>query len=341
MRGSLAHQVHELFKIIDHRGESKKEVKQAFYKKVRDDKKRVKSGEISNDERLKGTTTNLAERMGAHGYKTSDQIRDEWLRLAQYAHSISGRSINKFDISKDISNNIIKDYLSERFVGLERRTTQNIAGYITKYATAVKTYGEENRIAEIRTICAAALPPKQPKETTFKPKNHINPAKVLKALKNIADKTKNDNAYKSYIVSRVYYESGTRAAVGRLMTPTGKTQINDNVMRYKTKAGQLGSTIHGNYLSDKTIRLINDYKAAHGGVLHVDDSTYNRWLHKAEAAAGDRILGAHGWRYDRAWEFYNDCRASGMTEAEALIATGEMLDHHRPDITKHYLSHCR
>jgi uncharacterized protein (DUF779 family) len=64
-------------------------------------------------------------------------------------------------------------------------------------------------------------------------------------------------------------------------------------MSYKTKAGQRGSTIHGNQLSADTVRLIADYRAGHGGEFKINGSTYNRWLHRAEVAAGDRIVGAH------------------------------------------------
>jgi integrase len=341
VNGGLVYQVHELFKFIDHRGEKKGAAKKAFYEEVRADKEKVKVGLLAATDRLKGTISNLADRLGVYGNKTADKVRDEWLKLAKYALSKSGVGVKRFDFSA-ISTEIIKEYLIERFQGLERRTCQNYTGYLVKYALAIKEINGIDRIKEIREICTLALPPELARNmTSLPPKNHINPQKVLKCLENIAKKTGNENAYKSYLASKVLYESGCRVRVATLISQTGKTQIqNDGVMSYKTKAGQEGSTRLGNLLSQNTVRLVRDYRASHEGVFKLDDSTYNRWLHKAEVMAGDRVLGAHAWRYDRAYEVYTDCRVGGMNDNEALRYVAETIDHHRKDITLHYLQGC-
>jgi integrase len=338
MRGSINYQVHELFKLIDHRGESKAAVKRQFYGAVRADKDKVTAGELKESERLKGTIGNLAERMGVYGNKTADDVRDTWHKLCIYVRDKTGVSGSKFDLTR-VSTDDINSYCADKFSALDRRSAQNYSAHLLKLAQAIKIYNGEDRIEEIRAACRENLPEKSEKPIEIK--NHINPLKVLDALKAQAERTGSDNAYKSYLASRVYYESGCRAAVARLITPTSKTQIDEaGIMAYKTKAGQEGSTRHGNQLSPETVRLIADYRAAHGGEFRLAKSTYNRWLHAAELAAGDRVLGAHSWRYDRAYIAYWDCRNSGMDHDTSLRYVAELLDHHRNDVVMHYLSRC-
>jgi integrase len=352
MRGNLSYQIHRLFGAIDHRGESKRAVKRAFYSEVRHDKIRVKSGEISPDERIKGTISNLADRLGAYSNKAADDIRDEMLRLAEWTQERSGKSVNKFDITRDISPEDIKEFVRWRFSGglnntppLERKTCQNITGHLLKYDKALVDYvaskgvTRDSQAAKIRAACREYLPEKSEKEVEYK--NHVDPVKVLRTAERIARMSGNDNAYKAYLVSRILYDSGCRRDVATLISDKSITKIDvhTGVMNYKTKGGQSGSTQHGNALSAKTVDLVSRYIADHGE-LRIDDSTYNRWLHKAESAAGDRVIGAHSWRHDRVKETYNDCRDSGMPHDQAVMVVSEMLNHHRSDVAQGYIDRC-
>jgi integrase len=351
--GSISHQVHILFGNIDCQGKAKDPLKKAFYKEVRRDQARVKAGKISPNERLKGTTSNLADRMGTHGKKTADYVRDEWERLGEYTIRERGEGIKTFDM-RTITPVEIKEFCSWRFAGglgglfepLDPKTCRNINGYMTKFEQALAKDAAKNGVkreshmVEIRKNIASVLPPKEViKETIYK--NHLNPDKVIKTLKNIAIKSGSDNAYKSYLAACILRESGCRSSVVTLINDKSMTQIADNgVMSYKTKAGQLGSTIHGNAIRDETVRSVRDYMTAHDGEFRLNKMTLSRWIHKAEKIAGDRCAGAHGFRFDRAKETYNDYRDCGATHAEALRATSEMLDHHRSDVAMLYLRHC-
>jgi hypothetical protein len=258
MRGSLNHQIGVLLSRIDcRRGESKSKsiVKRQFYNEVRTDKERVKSGDISPNERMKGTVSNLAERYGIYSDNMADKFRDNVRKIAEHAKTALNISQSKLDLN-NLPVAVYKSYLASQFTGerIQRRTAQNICSYTYKLARAA---GQGEEIKSVIKDVFEASTFKQPSKVT-EYKNHINPIKVLNEMKTQAEQTGNDNAYKSYLVSRILYESGCRRSVATLISDTSMTKIDTTtgIMSYKTKAGQLGATIHGNHLSAETVRLV-------------------------------------------------------------------------------------
>lgn len=66
---------------------------------------------------------------------------------------------------------------------------------------------------------------------------------------------------------------------------------------------------------------------------------YQVELKSAAESCGETYTGkaTHGLRHNFAQEHYQDFLSQGHTPRQALLETAELMGHHRPDITEHYL----
>jgi len=71
------------------------------------------------------------------------------------------------------------------------------------------------------------------------------------------------------------------------------------------------------------------------------DFKYQEYLNDLRQSAwetGQAYQGSHGLRYNFACEKYNELIQNGWGHTEALKEVSELMGHHRPEITEHYLS---
>ena len=82
----------------------------------------------------------------------------------------------------------------------------------------------------------------------------------------------------------------------------------------------------------KTIGVIYNTSETNS-VVQVDE------LKSAAESCGETYTGkaTHGLRHNFAQEHYQDFLSQGHTPRQALLETAELMGHHRPDITEHYL----
>jgi len=73
--------------------------------------------------------------------------------------------------------------------------------------------------------------------------------------------------------------------------------------------------------------------------FHGLKNRYQAELKDAATRCGEQYEGkaTHGLRHNFAQETYNDFIKEGHTPRQALLGTAELMGHHRPDITQHYL----
>jgi len=60
-------------------------------------------------------------------------------------------------------------------------------------------------------------------------------------------------------------------------------------------------------------------------------------LKEASLLSGQVYQGSHGFRYNFAQEKYEQLLSDGFGHWEALKEVSELMGHHRPEITMHYL----
>ena len=74
------------------------------------------------------------------------------------------------------------------------------------------------------------------------------------------------------------------------------------------------------------------------GKIDFSYQSYLSDLREASWATGQAYQGSHGLRYNFACEKYNELIQNGWGHTEALKEVSELMGHHRPEITEHYLS---
>lgn len=73
------------------------------------------------------------------------------------------------------------------------------------------------------------------------------------------------------------------------------------------------------------------------GRIAFDYKEYLKDLNRAAWESGQAYQGSHGLRYNFAQERYDELIEKGLGHNEALKEVSELLGHHRPEITLHYL----
>ena len=74
------------------------------------------------------------------------------------------------------------------------------------------------------------------------------------------------------------------------------------------------------------------------GKIDFSYQNYLSDLREASWSTGQAYQGSHGLRYNFACEKYNELIQNGWGHTEALKEVSELMGHHRPEITEHYLS---
>jgi integrase len=132
------------------------------------------------------------------------------------------------------------------------------------------------------------------------------------------------------IAAELTAEIGMRVMETSLITPN---QLNEhNHLSYQSKGGQHNIRTISPELADNLRGYFEK-----DGVFKVNQNEYCNDLKQAAFASGQEYQGTHGLRWNFAQENYDDFRSQGLTHDEACKEVSELMSHHRPEITRHYL----
>jgi integrase len=304
MRGNTLYQVNRLFEQIKAFGESKYAAKQEFSREA-------KSGNIIYN------AQNLAERTGVYSYKTADSYRAEWRQCLQFAKEHFGVK----DIEK-VTGEHIKAYLVDKInrTGGNKNTIAHSSSALVKMAVALdKLHNSNSHVKEFRQGIAEAQAGRtleRPEQArAYQDPQALQAHLILEAHRVAAELTA---------------DIGMRATELSLITPN---QLNEhNQIYYQSKGGQYNIRTLSGELADK----LREYFAK-DGKFRVNQNDYRLDIKQAALATGQEYQGIHGLRWNFAQVNYDDFKEQGLTHTEACKEVSELMGHHRPDITEHYL----
>ncbi|MDR2884317.1 MAG: hypothetical protein LBV09_04335 [Deferribacteraceae bacterium] len=304
MRGNVSYQVNRLFEQVKCFGESKKEAKLAAAKELK----------VHN---LQYNPQNVAERTGVYAHKTADEYRTIWRECFQYAKdNFSIKDIEKMSVEA------VKAYLTDKIdrTGGNKGTIAATSSALVKMAVALdKLHNSSSHVKDFRQAISTATAGKT-LERTDRNRAYQDPQALQAHLMVEAHR----------VAAELTAEIGMRATELSLITPN---QLNEhNHLVFKSKGGQDNIRTISLELADK----LREYFAK-DGEFKVNQNEYRLDLKQAAFATGQEYNGIHGLRYNFAQENYYDFRSQGLTHTEACQEVSELMGHHRPDITEHYL----
>jgi integrase len=131
------------------------------------------------------------------------------------------------------------------------------------------------------------------------------------------------------LVAQLQYEGGLRIHEVSGIRPS---RLSGGGITVRGKGGYVRTVSVSRELYERVRDVVEE-----NGRIDFNYSQYLEALKEASLYTGQAYQGSHGLRYNFAQETYDRLISEGYGHNEALKEVSEMLGHHRPEITLHYL----
>ena len=297
MRGSVAYQVHEVFKSIIAFGSSKHEAKEAA--------------------REAGARTwhELGKNLLVYSYATADSYRD----VAKEAFAFAKSEFGVKDITK-LESQYINAFLESKITqGVKYSTFQKYCAAMEKLETALTKYTNQQYSFDLKETRELA---QQILQKTDAHRAYENPKAVINAVSNQTFK----------VIAQAQLESGARVhELNNLKLPQFKE---NQAIEVQGKGGKVRDLelSEKTYNDLKAIVLKSENQK-----LTFSTESYRNELKAACEKAGETYNGTHGLRWSYAQSMFAKLQQSGKTYEQVLSIVSQKMGHNRSDITEHYL----
>jgi len=298
MRGSVAYQVHEVFKSVLAFGTSKHEAK-----------------EIARTTNNAKTWHELGKNLLVYSYATADSYRD----VAKEAFAFAKSEFGVKDITKLEAQHINAFLESKIESNVKYSTFQKYAAACEKLEVALSRYtGKEYNfdLSETRELAQQIL------QKTEQHRAYENPKAVINAIK--------DSTYRT--IAQAQLESGARVSE---LNHLKLSQFKENgSITVQGKGGKIRDLELSKETYDSLKSLVEN---SQDKKLTFSTDGYRNELKAACKATNQEYSGTHGLRWSYAQNLFKQLQQSGKTYEQSLSIVSERLGHNRPDITLHYL----
>jgi integrase len=248
----------------------------------------------------------------AVGEKRAMYLRD----FARYAQEIGfDGKLNHAMGDRDI----VEGFLHDRLEGLARSTQED---YVAGLSSMMKGLREAN--VSIGKGGDAAIERVREMVRELAPGERREDRAIDQAEAVIAKMAERD--FPSSVVAQVQHETGFRVSEALRLVANPGQYLEDGIVQ-----GMVGKGNHvydGKELSPDLVDKLHRVDRAPG---------YDRYVGQLRAATGDPRVVPHDWRYTYAKEQMEHRLANGMDYRQALREVSRELNHHREDVTEHYL----
>ena len=297
MRGSVAYQVHEVFKSVLAFGTSKHEAKIA-----------------ARNENNARTWHELGKNLLVYSYNTADSYRD----ISKEAFAFAKENFGVKDITKLEAQHINAFLESKIEANVKYSTFQKYCAALEKLEVALSRYtGKEYNfdLSETRELAQQIL------QKTDAHRAYENPKKVVNAIEN--------NVYKTIAAAQL--ESGARVSE---LNHLKIEQFKENTIQVQGKGGKIRELELSKQTYNKLKSLV---LSSENQKLTFNTDAYRNELKNACKATNQEYQGSHGLRWNYAQNLFKQLQQQGKTYEQSLSIVSEKLGHNRPDITLHYL----
>jgi hypothetical protein len=256
-----------------------------------------------------------------HSYATEDKIKGQMHIFAEYCHTNYGtKQLN------EIKPSMISSFLSEMADrGYSQKTFDSYCSTLERWAGAFDNalpqagHCRSDEWHKVITECKGELRSGLVRLNTTS-RAYDNPQVIIA---NIEDRA-------CHLVASLQLNQGLRYSDACKLAEI----YHDGGINH-SKGGQ---AIKGLY-SRLPVNQQNALKSLTSNEMHGLKYRYPKVLENAVKATGESYRGSatHGLRHNFAQSTYNHFIEDGMTKKEALLATSELMGHHRPDVTLQYL----
>ncbi len=258
-------------------------------------------------------------------FKTAKEYYGIWKNLAIYVKKEFG--INRLD---EIRPQHIEKFIEDK-AELSPKQLKNISAAIGKLETVLKEkFGLSVDYGNKELITGRWLANKIASEMDYQGRErgaYLDPQAVVRNLSNPVHKVAAELQWKAGL--RIHEVAGLRKHSLKSWSSGGGVHYGVQV---RGKGGYVRTVEVSKDLFDRVSSLIEE----HGRI----DFKYQDYLYdlmEASYGSGQPYRGSHGLRYNFAQETYKRFVDSGMGHREALKNVSELMGHHRPEITLHYL----
>jgi len=297
VRGSVAYQIHEVFKSVLAFGTSKHEAK-----------------EIARTEGAK-TWHELGKNLLVYSFATADSYRD----VAKEAFTFAKSEFGVKDITK-LEAQHIQSYLEHKIEeNIKYSSFQKYCAALEKLELALSRFtGKQYSfdLKEVRELAQNVL------IKTEQHRAYENPKAVINAIENSTYRT----------IAQAQLESGARVSE---LNHLKLSQFKENqAIEVQGKGGKIRDLeLSEKTYNDLKSLILNSENQK----LTFNTDSYRNELKAACEEAGEQYQGSHGLRWSYAQSKFNELQQQGKTYEQALSIVSKLLGHERSDITEHYL----
>ena len=250
-------------------------------------------------------------------FKTAKEYFGVWKNLALYVKKEFG--INRLD---EIKPQHVEKFIEDK-ADLSPKQLKNISSAIGKLETVLKEkFGLSVNYGDRELQTGRYLANKIASELGSSPSRgaYLNPKSLIENLSNPVHK----------VVAELQWKGGFRihevAGIRRSSLKGG------GGIAVRGKGGYVRTVKVPGELWEKVSDIVEE-----SGRIDFNYREYLYDLLEASYSSGQVYQGSHGLRYNFAQETYDRLIHDGIGHHEALKTVSELLGHHRPEITLHYL----
>ncbi len=310
MRGSVAHQVHQVFETVKEIGTSKHEAKSLA--------------------RAGGAVTwhEIGKEMGVKSYATLDAYRDVSKDCFRYAKEELGVK----DIEK-LSGEDVKAFLESKINdGVAHATLSQYAAALEKLEVALNRYAEQTvtgRTYQFSKEISEARAAGKELDRFEGSRAYQNPVSLVAAVK----------GENFRLAAAIQQEGGARVPEANHIKPASLLGIRPDSQTGQVKGwikvqGKGGKIREVGVQPETYARL---EKEAANGRFEFKTEAYRNELKAAAAASGQKYEGSHGLRWSWAQNRHAELQRNGKSYEQTIGQVSREMGHERADITEHYL----
>jgi len=253
-------------------------------------------------------------------FKTAKEYAGVWYQLATFVRSEYG--INRVT---DIEPHHIEAFIEQK-AELSPKSLKNISSAIGKLENVIEyKLGIEVDFGSREHYTGRWLANKIASEKSYYSDrgSYENPQAVVENLSNPVHQ----------LVAELQWKGGLRIhEVAGLREDSFSCRQESHEITVKGKGGYERSVPIERELWEKAREMVQE-----NGRIPFDYKEYLEDLRESAWGTGQKYQGSHGLRYNFAQEKYEELLKEGLGHHEALKEVSELMGHHRPEITKHYL----